>query len=34
MPCGSIAKSHGDSRMELYELLEQVVLTFERLQTP
>ena len=30
----SIAKSHGDSRMELYELLEQIVQTFERLQIP
>ena len=28
------AKSLGDSRMELYELLEHVVLTFERLQIP
>lgn len=30
MPYESIAKWHGDFRMELYELLEQVVLTFER----
>ena len=29
-----MARSHGDSRVELYELLEQVVLTFERLRIP
>lgn len=34
MPNGLSVKSPGGSRMELYELLAQVVETFERLHIP
>ena len=34
MPSGLSGKWHGDSRMELYDLLAQVVQTFERLRIP
>lgn len=34
MPSGLSGKSRGGCRMELYELLAQVVETFERLRIP